>query len=825
MGQLLGQRGVHPSRCVVLVPYAQLMQQAKSAWATGSAGASFMPRFETTHNWATSLQAARGPATPGVDDIRHDMACDWLAACRWLARAGLGAHQDVLAGALVEAAWSVARVAAAVAPERRADWGRRLSQELTEGLDSSLLVFEAAVSQLALAWAAASRYPTDILFEAQADLLIVLDGFQADPLAEALAARFGEQCVRLPLAGPAQPRGDVLLQSAADGQEEADRAAACVLAHLAQGRAPIALIAQDRVLTRRIRALLDEQGVVLRDETGWKLSTTRAAASVMALLRALSWDASTDQVLAWLKNAPGVPAQTLTAAEAALRRAGVRQWAQRPSSLEPVAALAAQVQPWIDSLQKSRPLSTWLRDLRQVLRHSGQWDALVTDVAGQSLLDGTRLQDGQEVEFENVSERMSLRDFTGWVSQTVEEAGFSPVHPPQAQVVILPLSQLLGRCVNAVVLPGADEIRLQASPEPPGPWTPAQRLLLGLPTREELAASAQAAWDYALQFSRLDILWRTADAGERIMPSSLVQALQLQQTQTVKAEDSRAARSLSPAPMPRPAPNGQALPVTRLSASAYEDLRRCPYRFFAMRQLQLQEADELDGELGKRDFGNWLHAVLRHFHEALQAQPTSVEAEPLALIDAAAERATKEQGLSDSEFLPFAAAWPRVREGYLAWLQDHEAEGAQFVHAEAWREVGLGPVTLIGKIDRIDRQADGQALVIDYKTEARTVTSDRVKSPQEDTQLAFYAALVEDDTLTAAYVNLGEKEPTRTYAQEDIVTLREQLMESILSDVSRIAEGAPLPALGEGQACAYCAARGLCRKDFRMDSNSAEVAA
>ena len=32
--------------------------------------------------------------------------------------------------------------------------------------------------------------------------------------------------------------------------------------------------------------------------------------------------------------------------------------------------------------------------------------------------------------------------------------------------------------------------------------------------------------------------------------------------------------------------------------------------------------------------------------------------------------------------------------------------------------------------------------------------------------------------------------------------------------MARIARGAALPALGEGKACDYCAARGLCRKDF-----------
>ena len=32
----------------------------------------------------------------------------------------------------------------------------------------------------------------------------------------------------------------------------------------------------------------------------------------------------------------------------------------------------------------------------------------------------------------------------------------------------------------------------------------------------------------------------------------------------------------------------------------------------------------------------------------------------------------------------------------------------------------------------------------------------------------------------------------------------------------RIAEGAPMPAMGEGKACEYCEARGLCRRDFRV---------
>lgn len=164
--------------------------------------------------------------------------------------------------------------------------------------------------------------------------------------------------------------------------------------------------------------------------------------------------------------------------------------------------------------------------------------------------------------------------------------------------------------------------------------------------------------------------------------------------------------------------------------------------------------------------------------------------------------------------MPFAAAWPRVRAGYLRWLDDHEAHGARFVQAEAGKKARLGHLTLAGRIDRIDHLADGSTLVIDYKTEARGKTSERIKSASEDIQLAFYAALLEDDTLAAQYLHIGEGEGTRSYPQADIVELRDQLLQGIQHDMQRIDDGAPLSAIGEGSACEFCVARGLCRKDF-----------
>jgi ATP-dependent helicase/nuclease subunit B len=411
---------------------------------------------------------------------------------------------------------------------------------------------------------------------------------------------------------------------------------------------------------------------------------------------------------------------------------------------------------------------------------------------------------------------MSASAFTTWVTQTLEGHIFSPAHPARSvpdQVVILPLSQLLGRPMAAVVFPGCDEVRLPVSAEPPGLWTPAQRELLGLPTRAQLQEANRASWHYALQFPHLDVLWRSSEGGEALMASGLVQQWQLLNAPALAADPS-VWRTLFPIPGRMPGPPGDALPITRLSSTAYEDLRRCPYRFFALRQLKLQAVDELDAELDKRDFGNWLHSVLKLFHEALQVKPAADSVDRLALINSAAQTATQALGLSPSEFLPFAAAWPRVRNGYLEWLTEHEATGAVFKQAESWQETPLGALTLVGKIDRMDRQVDGCTLVMDYKTEPRATTAARIKDALEDTQLAFYAALLTDDTLAGAYVNVGEKEATRSYVQADIVDLRDQLIDSISSDMARIAQGAPMTAMGEGKACDFCAARGLCRKDF-----------
>ena len=835
LGHILAERKLHPSHMLVLLPYAQLMPVARAYWAQVYPDG-FAPRFETTMACA---RAVASPAAAG-HSIRFDMAHDLLVAQDLLDQAGQREHRQVLAQALVESAHALGRQLAAVPLEGRERWVSTARHTLAQGMEGPALELEAATARVALEWAAVSTYPTDGLLGGQSNVdtpgcVVVLEGLQPDPLLApdgALALLWQPVLVRMALAQDADfthltGSDGVAEHRARDSEDEAQRAAACVLHHVAQGHVPVALVATDRVITRRVRAMLDGAGLPVRDESGWKLSTTRSAGRVVGLLRAAARGASCDEVLAWVKDTPLVAPGDLVALEQALRKSGQRDWARwvyraQGGGIQPGAATAtAQIEAVRQGVPSGRlPLDAWLGSLRAALQAGGVWEPLVADTAGASVVAALRLDTGAQQtlvaglqDAGSGARRMDLPEFSAWADAVLEAGIYAPPQASRAEVVILPMSQLLARPFGAVVLPGCDEVRLPAAPEPPGEWTQAQRVALGLPTRATLQQATRAAWLQALQFPQVDILWRQSDpGGEPLLPSPLVQEFLLQAGRRVEAQDPRRPRAVAAAPTPRPAPQCQSLPVTRLSASAYEDLRRCPYRFFALRQLGLKESDELQDVVDKRDFGLWLHAVLKAFHEGRDGT-----IRPRDAIDQAADTVTQDMGLSAAAFLPFAAAWPAVRDGYLEWLAGHEAAGARFVWAEQWQELPLGDITLIGQIDRLDTGADGVPLVLDYKTESPQKTRDRVKHPTEDTQLAFYAALQPDDTVRAAYINIGEREGTLPVEQHDVVAVRDALIEGILHDMRRIREGAPLPALGEGAVCDYCAARGLCRRDSWSD--------
>jgi ATP-dependent helicase/nuclease subunit B len=845
----LRSKDISPARTVVLVPYAQLMATARQAWAR-SQPSGFAPRFESTRNWAANLM----PFAPGPTDWSGDVARDSLVAGAFVERvvqvpAG-GELRAAMGSRLVEATRSLAPWAAALKPQERIAWGHATLEALSPGLHSP--AWEGLIATLAITWAGNSAFATDVLWGslaapgASADALVVFQGFQLDPLAEALAKQWGaerSQIWRLhdPIESEMEAESvkPLHLHACGDAEDEAQRAAACVVRQVEAGRTPVALVANDRLLTRRVSAVLSSVGLPVRDETGWKLSTTFVGAQLMALLRAADPRASMDEVIDALKLAPAWAPDSVDRLEFLARRHGVAFWRAALAHPELSHAVPGDWRDVLAGLQKARPLVSWLHALAQALAVGGWWSSMSQDAAGQQLLAALRLGSGSGAELASLgfhetemqqggfAQRWSLSAFTAWVAEVLEGASFTAAPSTDPSVVILPMAQLVGRAFAAIVVPGCDERSLPTHPEPPSPWTGVQLQALGLPGREALGLAALQAWQALLPNPQVDILWRTQDRGEATMANVWVLALLAAGGQL--SLDPRADKVFHTSVPIRPAPSAAALLPDRLSASAYQDLRDCPYRFFALRQLRLQDADELEEEPDQRDMGNWLHAVLRGFHEERGDQRPGRTADTEAL-ERWAQSVGEAMGLYGEEgqagFLPFRAVWPAMREGYLDWLADFESlpdrAGPAFEAAEVERNAVAGRWRLLGKLDRVDAQPSPEgrlAVVIDYKTESRERTLDRVKHPMEDTQLAFYAALLPEENLRAAYLSItdkcgsGRSAATLLVEQPEVLLAREALLRGLESDMERVAAGHAMPALGEGKACEFCAARGLCRRD------------
>jgi ATP-dependent helicase/nuclease subunit B len=841
---------VAPGDAVVLLPFAQLLAPARAAF--GRAGA-WLPRIETTQTLARSLGP---PPRAAASQLCLDASADLLTAARllegqawgreWSRRDPRGLAHAV--AAVVDTAQALWRAAAAVAPARREAFWSEARAELAPLAGPGAT--ERLLARVALEWAAFGVEPaTDRLFELQPGAWIVLQAGGPDALATALldAAPDAVPCLWL-LSDPEgtqlwpEPAGFAAPALAVcDGFEhEAQCAAAQVIAHLQRGEQPVALVAQDRVLVRRVRALLDAAGATLVDETGWTLSTTRAAARVMALLRVAADGAGTDQLFDWLKGVqawPGwrdAPAR-VAALEAECRRRQVARVAAL-AALPLDGALAAFRDAALALLRRLAAqgrleAGEWLTRLADALAACGALATLQADEAGRQVLAALRLDVPADVRLawlEPVgASALDAAGFAAWVDAVFERAIYRPGerHAVAAQVIVAPLAQAIWRPFAAIVLPGADDAQFGTLPAPHPLLGEAELRALGLLGAEQRRAVEALTFAQALQTAPVTLLRRRHDAGEPRGDSVLVERLRLELQRRGGDlgawQDPRLDLRPLPAPFERPAPAAAALLQPLLSASAAEALRACPYRFYALHLLGLAEANELDAEVEKRDYGNWLHEVLQRFH-AERGVPGPREAEMRRLAELGRELQAQ-QGLDDAEFVPFAASFEVFVPRYVDWLHARDAAGARWREAETefvQPLAGVDGIALRGRIDRIDavRGPAGPMLeLIDYKTGSVQPLKDKVKESEcfEDTQLAFYAALVmpEGVPLRATYLALDNTKGITPIEHRQVERSAAALVQGLGADLRRLQAGAGLPALGEGATCDYCDARGLCRRD------------
>ncbi|OGB22691.1 MAG: helicase I [Burkholderiales bacterium RIFCSPLOWO2_02_FULL_57_36] len=631
-----------------------------------------------------------------------------------------------------------------------------------------------------------------------------------------------------PLAAPldiSAPKG-LAICACKNLEDEALRGAQTIIDWLAAGKTKIAIVAQDRVVARRIQALLTRAQIAVADETGWKLSTTRAAAAIAAWFDVVASRAETVALLDFLKS-PFLLADAMDksdqviAIEMALRRANVPGgWPAVISALAAVPlaqAVLLRIEAQAKSCAGRKSVAEWIDTTAGVLDRLGMRIALENDAAGLQVLT---MIEAIRQDCAVLTQVFSFSEWRAFISLQLETTAFVPGDTDD-RVVMLPLNGARLRTFDAVLMVGADADHLPSKPNEALFFANAVRRELGLATREKL--QRQQLRDFAeLLCANDDVIlsWQAHKDGEPNPAGVWIERLQLTLARS-NAEELRLHhvdiphQLLTASPPACPAPAAPGLLPAKLSASGYNSFVACPYQFFATRMLGLSGLDELSDMPEKRDYGDWLHRILKTYHENVRDQE-------LALSHRAAEL----QKISDQVFndalarnsaaLGYYARWQKAIPAYLAWANEREARGWRFVIGEQWFEKTLqlshGEITLRGCIDRIDENDAGERAVLDYKTRATQALRDKLKE-KEDHQLAFYGLLSDAPVTSASYVALEVTNgKTGEVEAANYVEWQQALATQIDVGMRAVALGAALPASGIELICQFCDVRGLCRK-------------
>jgi ATP-dependent helicase/nuclease subunit B len=612
----------------------------------------------------------------------------------------------------------------------------------------------------------------------------------------------------------------IALSPAPHLEGEARAVATWVAEQLHAGRRDLALIALDRETARRVRALLERMDVLVADETGWTLSTTAAAAVIDRWLECVASDFPHIELLDLLKSPfllgdLAARQDQVLRFELALRRQGVAQGMGDMLRLahaqfgETPAWLAALFSARQDFVQRRAPLAIWLTRLVDSLAQLDAMTPLQADVAGAEAL---KTIESLRRDLADDSESYSFSEWRRWLNLSLESASFidASVASP---VVLTSLPAARGRQFDAVAVIGADARHLPARPAA-GLFTQATRAQLGLPTAEEEADAATNDLIQLLIQGPALLSWQAWNNDEPNPASPLVLRLQALHQAAWKIALPERIGGLPPAQSSRlPDIGAQPAPVApapslprRYSATAYQTLLDCPYRFFVTHVLGIRELGEADDALDKSDYGNALHRILKAFHDSTPPPEPGPALARLREISAA-EFAT----LPAWTAAAWRSRWQAVQPAYIdAWLT-HMAAGWRYESGETdfavpHRVAGLGDITLHGRIDRVDVRGDAR-YVIDYKTGAALSLKKKLQAPGEAVQLPFYAWLCE---AAAAYLPINESPVAaiELSGETDVDAISRRLPELL----EALAAGAALPASGIDAVCRHCEAQGLCRK-------------
>jgi ATP-dependent helicase/nuclease subunit B len=517
---------------------------------------------------------------------------------------------------------------------------------------------------------------------------------------------------------------------AEDSAQEAKAIAVRIRGALEVDGKRIALITPDRELAVRVAGQLHRWGIDVDDSAGIPLLQTPPGTLTLALIDAISSRFSASSILAIAKH-PLVFAGTErldwldhvrqldlalrgTASGIGLKAITERlQTAHKPNAdliayWSGVLALLAPLegadgQPFEDVLAILRDVATTLTD-----------GAIWRGASGRELA-----RNWEEVSSSNLS-TLGRVDATGLVGTFKEIFSGAVVRPPYGghpRVLIYGLLEARLQQADFLICSGLNEGTWPQIAQP-DPWlAPAIRRHLKLPTLDRNIGLS--AHDLAMALGAQEVLLTRArrDRGgptvasrfllriKALMGTALVaDAALLSWADALDRPDGKEPFATRPLPMPNAAQR-----LVSLSVTDFDQLKSDPYSFYAKRILGLPVLEKVDAEPSFAWRGSLVHDILEKWftHDDCAVDKLVARADALLAQEA-------------SDPLLRTLWQPRIAAG-LRWVAEETKrlmteQGRVVAVAEQPGTIHLKGIAVKGRVDRIDRTADGALVIIDYKT-------------------------------------------------------------------------------------------------------------
>lgn len=624
------------------------------------------------------------------------------------------------------------------------------------------------------------------------------------------------------------------LQPARNPEHEARMADLAIRQWLLQGLRDIAVVTQDRRLARRLRALLERARVPLRDEAGWALSTSAAAATLMHWLDCCEQNFHFRPLLNLLKSSFLDPQQAQAAALQVFEKQIYKN--ETLSGLSKLSQLGDEARALLKPLEGparlltpgagERPAHYWCENLLHSLQALPLWKHWQDDAAGQMLAQ--TLEDLHTALRKN-GLRQSWREFRRLLEHTLERATFIN-DAPQATVRLLTLEQSRGLSCDALIVAGASAAQFPGSPSAQPLFNNAVRAELGLPHWAQRQQLSLARFRLLLQAApQVLITWAPEDDNEAAQACGWVEALQAAKAADAPELAALAGRAESevspteselrlPQPAPRPAAPSALLPRS-LSASGHQKLIDCPYQFFASGFLRLKTVEEPDQPFSASDFGERVHAILAAFERQQPGMPapfgSAVRRDNQAAAAAKLSEIAKAVFADDLRRRALAQAWlaefldliPQL----VDWLAERSTQWPQVLPEEELAREVIPNLQLRGRADRLEQASDGSRCVVDYKT-GRNVPSVAEVENGEAVQATHYA-LITEACVRVEYLLL-QREQKKPVIVEGAALQQacDGVQQRLNQMIDSLRQQAAMPAQGDESTCEHCNYRGLCRK-------------